>query len=237
MYLTLAILMGGGLILFGVGTGERRRPAERLQWRRGRAQSQTVSAAEKSAEKAVKTNPTSAAAWAQLVQLAGQVPDRAPTTTPDADVHGRLARRSWPGRAGLAALPPAHQGKDPKQIAVLAGRVYASEGNYAGEASAWEVESASDPGEVKGYECLAPSAYAAGQTRKGDLALGKALTLVPKVQRKTLNEPASGEDQCQARHAVLRRAAQTTRRRRHRRQIPLAAPPRAPRLRSPLKGR
>ena len=33
---------------------------------------------------------------------------------------------------------------------------------------------------------LAASAYAAKQTRKGDLAMGKALTLVPKPQRALL---------------------------------------------------
>ena len=59
-------------------------------------------------------------------------------------------------------------------------------GNYAGEATAWEVETIATPSAAKGFECLAASAYAAKQTRKGDLALAKALSLVPKAQRTLL---------------------------------------------------
>jgi hypothetical protein len=69
---------------------------------------------------------------------------------------------------------------------VLAARAYAGLENYAGEASAWDIETSANPSAVKGYECLAVSAYAAGQTRKGDLASAKALTLVPKAQQTLL---------------------------------------------------
>jgi len=47
-------------------------------------------------------------------------------------------------------------------------------------------ETASSPNTAKGYECLAVSAYAAKQTRKGDLAMAKATDLVPKAQRALL---------------------------------------------------
>ena len=53
-------------------------------------------------------------------------------------------------------------------------------------AGAWEIETAANPTQVKGFECLAVSAYAAKQTRKGDLAMAKAITLVPKAQRTVL---------------------------------------------------
>jgi hypothetical protein len=188
VYLTLAILMGGGLILFGVGTGVSGGGLlNAFGGGGGGSQNQTVSAAEKSAEKAVKANPSSPAAWAQLVQArwtsAGQGGNYdAATQTFTASGKKELAKagQAWQRYLQLTG------GKDPKQIAVLAGRVYASEGDYAGEASAWEVQAAATPGQVKSYECLALSSYAAGQTRKGDLALDKALTLVPKAQRKTL---------------------------------------------------
>ena len=58
----------------------------------------------------------------------------------------------------------------------------------AGEASAWDVETLADPTAAKGFECLAVSAYAAGQTRKGDLASTKALSLVPKAQQALLKQ-------------------------------------------------
>lgn len=188
VYLTLAILMGGGLILFGVGTGVSGGGLlNAFNGGGGNGQKATVSAAEKSAEKAVKANPSSPTAWANLVQArwtsAGQGGNYdAATQTFTASGKKELAKagQAWQRYLQLTG------GKDPQQIAVLAGRVYASAGNYAGEASAWEVEAAANPGQVKGYECLALSSYAAGQTRKGDLALQKAVSMVPKAQRKTL---------------------------------------------------
>src|ERR1700693_2143309 len=148
VYLTLALLMGGGLILFGVGTGVSGGGLlNAFNGGGGGGQKQTVSAAEKSAEKAVKTNPASPAAWAQLVQArwtgAGQGSNyNSATQTFSASGKKELAKagQAWQRYIQLT------NGKDPKQIAVLAGRVYASEGNYAGEAGAWEVESASAPG-------------------------------------------------------------------------------------------
>ena len=184
----MAILMGGGLILFGVGTGVSGGGLlNAFNGGGGGNQKATVSAAEKSAEKAVRVNPSSPAAWAQLVQArwtsAGQGGNY-DTATQSFTASGKKelakAGQAWQRYLQLTG------GKDPKQIAVLAGRIYASEGNYAGEASAWEVEAAANPTQIKGYECLALSAYAAGQTRKGDLALNKAVTMVPKAQRKTL---------------------------------------------------
>ncbi|MEA2214366.1 MAG: hypothetical protein QOF83_4314, partial [Solirubrobacteraceae bacterium] len=71
-------------------------------------------------------------------------------------------------------------------LATLAGRAYAQLGDYANSANAWDIVSTSDPSSAKGFECLAVSAYAAKQTRKGDLALAKALSLVPKLSRATL---------------------------------------------------
>ena len=188
VYLTLAILMGGGLILFGVGTGVSGGGLlNAFNGGGGNGQKATVSAAEKSAEKAVKLHPNSATAWANLVQAhwtsAGQGANFAASTgtfTASGKKELVKAGQAWQRYLQLTG------GKDPNGIAVLAGRAYASAGNYGGEAGAWEVEIASAPNQPKGYECLALSSYAAKQTRKGDLALNKALSMVPKVQRKTL---------------------------------------------------
>jgi hypothetical protein len=187
IYLTLAIVMGGGLILFGVGTGVGGGGLlNAFNGGGGGGQNQTVSAAEKKAEKAVKTHPDSPAAWAQLVQArwtsAGQGSNyNATTQTFTASGKKELTQA---GQAWQRYIALTHGG-DPQGIAVLAARAYASVGNYSGEASAWEVESEATPS-AKGFECLALSSYAAKQTRKADLALNKALTLVPKAQHKTL---------------------------------------------------
>jgi predicted Zn-dependent protease len=76
--------------------------------------------------------------------------------------------------------------KPDPNLAQLAGRAYANLGNYSGAAGAWEIASAADPSSAHGFECLAVSAYAAKQTRKGDLALAKALPLTHKLSRATL---------------------------------------------------
>jgi predicted Zn-dependent protease len=70
--------------------------------------------------------------------------------------------------------------KPDPSLAILAARAYAQLGEYGGAADAWEVQTVADPTAAKGYECLAANAYAAKQTRKGDLAAAKAISLVPK---------------------------------------------------------
>src|SRR5919204_3038953 len=70
VYLGLAILMGGGLVLFGVGAGNGLGGLLNAFTGKGSTagQTQAVSQAEKAAIKATQTNPNSAAAWAALVQ-------------------------------------------------------------------------------------------------------------------------------------------------------------------------
>ena len=131
-------------------------------------------------------NPNSAAAWSNLLQArwtaAGQGADFNSSTgqfTASGLKELSLATQDWQRYLSLTKNP------DPN-LAVLAARAYAGQQNYAGEASAWDIETLAAPSEVKGFECLAVSAYAAGQTRKGDLAEAKALSLVPKAQQTLL---------------------------------------------------
>lgn len=189
VYLGLAILMGGGLILFGVGTGVG--GGGLLNAFNGGASNQgsVISSAEKQAVKATRQHPTDPSAWAQLVQArwtaAGQGSNYNSTTgqftaSGRREVQGAL--QAWQRYLSLT------HGADPSGIAVLAARAYAALGEYAGAAGAWEVVTASSPSQVKGFECLAAAAYAAKQDRKGDLALNKALSMVPKAQRSLLKQ-------------------------------------------------
>src|SRR5437588_3798105 len=69
VYLGLALLIGGGLILFGVGTGTGGGGLlNGIGGNGGGNSNAVVSQQEQSALKAVKANPNSAPAWAQLVQ-------------------------------------------------------------------------------------------------------------------------------------------------------------------------
>ena len=186
VYLGLAILIGGGLILFGVGTGSGGGGLLNGIGGSGGSSNAAVSQAEKSAEKAVKANPNSAAAWAGLVQArydnAGQGTNfNSATNTETASGKRELtaAMQAWQRYLQLTKAP------DPN-LAVLAARSYGQLGNYAGAASAWRIEATAQPTAPLGYECLAASAFAAGETDTANLALSKALTLVPKAQRTTL---------------------------------------------------
>jgi len=187
VYLGLALLMGGGLVLFGVGTGSGIGGLLNAFTGNGSGsqQTQVVSQQEKVALRETKANPTSPAAWSALVSARWE---NANTTDLDSTTNtysaaGKkelaLATQAWQRYLQLTKSP------DP-DLAILAARAYGALGQYAGEASAWEVETIASPTEVKGFECLAISAYAAKQTRKGDLASGKALTLVPTASRTQL---------------------------------------------------
>src|SRR5947209_6328221 len=184
VYLGLAILLGGGLVLFGVGTGSGNGGLlNAFNGGGGGAQKQVVSQQEQQALKAVRVNPQNAQAWGQLLAArwtaAGQ----------GANYNATTGTFTAAGKKELASAVTAWQrysaltkSTDPS-LAVLAARANAALGNYKGASSAWEAETLVTPNQPKGYECLSVTAYAAGQTRKGDLASAKALTLVPKAQQ------------------------------------------------------
>jgi hypothetical protein len=190
VYLGLALLMGGGLVLFGVGAGNGFGGILNAFTGNGSssAQKQVVSAAEKTALRQTQLQPQDPAGWAALVQArwtsAGQGSnfDTATSTfTSSGKKELALAGQAWQQYLKLTKTPST-------DIAILAARAYAQLGDYANQAKAWEIEALANPTSAKGYECLAVSAYAAKETRKGDLAAAKALTLVPKISQLTLKQ-------------------------------------------------
>src|SRR5690242_7911065 len=185
VYLGLAVLMGGGLVLFGVGAGNGFGGILNAFTGNGGSggQKQVVSQSEKNAITATRRRPNDPQAWAALLQArwtsAGQGSNYDPntgtfTTSGKQELAGAVT--AWRHYQSLTKTP------DPS-LAIVAARAYGGLGNYSGAASAWEAETLASPNEAKGYECLAVSAYAASQTRKGDLASAKALTLVAKASR------------------------------------------------------
>jgi tetratricopeptide (TPR) repeat protein len=188
VYLGLALILGGGLVLFGVGAGNGNGGLLNAFTGNGSggAQNSVLSQAEKTAIKATQANPTNPAAWAALVTA------RWENATSGSNYNSTAGTFTAAGKKELTATTTAWQHyltltKVPSpDLATLAGRAYAQLGDYADSANAWETVSAASPNSAKGYECLAVSAYAAKQTRKGDLALAKALSLVPSLSRTTL---------------------------------------------------
>lgn len=190
VYLTLAILMGGGLVLFGVGAGNGFGGILNAFTGNGSssAQKQVVSQQETAAIRQTKLQPNNPQSWANLLQArwtsAGQGSNyNASTGTFTASGRQELtgATQAWQRYQQLVKTP------DPN-LTILAARAYAALGNYAQAANAWETETIGSPTESKAFECLAVTAYAANQPRKGDLATTKALSLIPTAQQLTIKQ-------------------------------------------------
>jgi hypothetical protein len=188
VYLGLAIILGGGLVLFGVGTGTGGGGLLNAFGGGSSNQKQVISSDEQNALKAVKANPNDPNGWAQLVQArwtsAGQGNNFSQSTgtfTSSGKKELRSTAQAWQKYLGLTKTPN-------PDVAILAARAYSALGDYANQAAAWEIETAASPKEAKGFECLAASAYAAKQTRKGDLAAARAISLAPKVSRLTITQ-------------------------------------------------
>ena len=190
VYLGLALLMFLGLVLFGVGAGNGFGGLLNAFTGNGSggAQGQVVSQQEKNALKETKANPSNPTAWSDLVQArwtsAGQGANYSVTTgtfTASGKKELTGATAAWQQYLKLTNSPN-------PDIAVLAARAYAALGNYSGAADAWEVVARTDPTAAKNFECLAATAYAAKQTRKGDLAVAKALSLLPKAQQSSIKQ-------------------------------------------------
>ncbi|MFZ0090779.1 MAG: hypothetical protein WAL63_14800 [Solirubrobacteraceae bacterium] len=187
MYLGLAVLMGGGLILFGVGTGTGGGGLLNALTGggSGNQQGQVISQQEKQALRETKQDPNSATAWAALVNARWE---NASSSGYDSATNSYTSA----GKTELAGVGDAWQryvkltNKPAGNVAILAANAYGTLGQYSNQAQAWELASVADPSSVKGFECLAISAYAAKQDREGDLAAAKALTMVPKASRKQL---------------------------------------------------
>ena len=190
VYLMLALLMGGGLVLFGVGAGNGFGGILNAFTGNGsgNAQKSVVSQQEKTALQQTRQQPNNAQAWANLVQArwssAGQGSNfNAGTGQFTASGKQELTgtAHAWERYLQLTKSP------DP-DLTILAARAYAALGKYSQSASTWEQETVVSPNTPKAYECLAANAYAASQARKGDLATGKAMSLLPKAQQTTIKQ-------------------------------------------------
>ena len=194
VYLFLALLIGGGLVLFGVGAGNGLGGLLNGLTGNGSTagQQSAVSQAEKSAIKATQLNPGSAAAWAALVQARWSN-----ASSNSTDFNSGTGQFTASGKTELTALTQdyGHYKALVKQpdstVAILAARAYQYLGNYGSAANAWSDITLANPTEATAFECLAANAYAANNTRTGDLASAKALSLVPKVQRTLLQQRIS----------------------------------------------
>jgi hypothetical protein len=190
IYLTLAFLMGGGLILFGIGGGTSLNGGlfDAFSGNNNgcgsvddRFQKQETALVAK-----VRANPQDAAAYAQLArvrfQLAGSGDQYNPDTnqyTTQGKAELRQAASAWQQHLKLAGEKP-----DPR-VATSMVNAYVALGDLNNAVAAQEIV-AEDRNAAGQYSTLAILAWQAGQTRKGDLAKDKAVELTPKDQRETV---------------------------------------------------
>jgi len=194
IYLGLAILLGGGLILFGIGTGTGGGGLFDIFTGKGSSTSAQVSSAEKRADREVRLHPQDAKAWADLVQARYQTAGLGDNY--DATANQNTGGFTAKGRAKLATVASAWQRyltlnpnhPDPA-LARFMVTAYGETGlaDPAQATSAMEIVTEAQP-TAANYGVLAQLAYVAGQLRKGDLASQKAVELAPDAQRRLVRE-------------------------------------------------
>jgi hypothetical protein len=192
IYLSLAILMGGGLVLFGIGTGTGGGGLFDAFTGGGSSTSSQVSSSEKRADRAVKLHPQDPKAWADLTRARYQTAGFGENYDQSAnDGAGAFTEK---GREKLATAAAAWQRylalePDPPDVTLarLMAGAYTETGldDPAQAAAAMEIVTEEDP-TAAAYATLANYAYLAEQFRKGDLAAAKAVQLAPDAQRRLM---------------------------------------------------
>jgi hypothetical protein len=191
VYITLAFLMGAGLVFFGIGGGTALNGGLFDAFNGnggGGSADQRFQKQEQALVAKVRANPEDAAALAQLarvrVQLASQGDNYDPNSnqyTAAGKAELKQAASAWEQHVALAKDKP-----DPR-VASLMVQAYVALNDPSNAAAAQEVV-AEERNSTGAYSQLALLAYQAGQTRKGDLAAAKAVDLAPKDQRKTVKD-------------------------------------------------
>lgn len=188
VYLGLAVLIGGGLVLFGVGTGTGGGGLLDVFNDDSQDVSSQVSDQEKQANRAVRVNPQNAAAWADLARArfltagqGGNFNETERAFTESGQEKLRSAELAW--KRYLALDPP----RPDANVARLMAQAFAPNAlnDPADAAEALEIVTEADPSSAA-YSQLAQFAYLANQTRKGDLAAAKAVELAPEAQRRVV---------------------------------------------------
>src|SRR5215217_2246311 len=195
VYITLAFLMGGGLVFFGIGGGGAL-PGGLVdaitEGGSGDDTSDRFRRQEQAASAKARADPTDAALWSAVARArfnlanSGENVDQGTGNYTDAGAAQlRAAARAWEEHVKLAGDKP------DSRVASLMVQAYAGLGDLDKAASAQEII-AVDRDSAGAYATLATLAYQAGQIRKGDLATDKALELTEPDMRETLRGQLEG---------------------------------------------
>jgi tetratricopeptide (TPR) repeat protein len=191
IYLSLAVLMGGGLVLFGIGGNTSGGLFDAFKGGNGGGGSADATFNKRLAtfEQRARTNPQDAAAFASMAKLRFQLAGTGENFNQTQQVYTDKGKQEL-SQAATAwerylALDPS---KPDPQIASLMVQAYGQGGlqEYDKAVQALEIVVDSRNPTFQLYAQLAILAGAAKQDRKSQLAEEKALALAPKAQRKDL---------------------------------------------------
>jgi hypothetical protein len=201
VYLTLAILMGAGLVLFGIGSSVNGGLSDLFSGGSGSNNAdKTIQKKIDTAEKQLAADPKSESALAEVIrghyQLATANSD--PNTgafTEDAREDLEEAAAAWQRYLGTEPAKP-NLGLARVMVQAYQGLAQSASGDnatadaqtaWSGAAGAAELIAADDqkPGS---YLALVQFASLAGQTNKAELAGKKAIELAPKKQKKAVKQ-------------------------------------------------
>ena len=192
IYLGLAILMGGGLVLFGVGGNVGGGLLDAVKGNNGGGGgSNGVEKRIERMQKQLNTQPRDANLWLAITRaryseaVQGENYDQASSSFTTKGLQKlRQVERTWDR---YLALNPPHPDANTANLMVQAfGQSGLNEPAKA--VSAMEIVIDARKPSYALYAQLAQLAYAAGQTRKGDLSAKKSLALAPKDLRDQLKQ-------------------------------------------------
>lgn len=191
IYVTLAFLLGGGLVLFGIGGDVSGGLVDAITERgaTGDSSEDRFRDRERRAADATRRNPQDAAAWAALARARVSQAGTGENFDASRSTYTAAGRRKLEGASQawqrfLDLDPPVQQAA---QVAGLMVQAYGPAGlNRPDDAvRALEVIAEARPG-PNTYANLAAAAYEAGQKRKGDLAKAEALERADADEREAL---------------------------------------------------
>jgi hypothetical protein len=189
IYLSLALLLGGGLVLFGIGGDVQGGLFDAFRDNQGNNTEQIQKRVD-DARAATQANPNDPRTWVVLAnaefQLAGQSEGYVQETnqfTGESRRHLEAAKAAWERHLRVAGDNP------DTDLAGTMSTALTFLGDPAGAVRAEEIrqEGLSEVG-FGDYAKLAALAYSAGQTRKGDLAAERAEEEAPRDRREEVKQ-------------------------------------------------
>jgi uncharacterized protein YciW len=185
IYIGLALLIGSGLILFGVGTGSSGGGLfGAFTGSNSSSSNNAVTSQVKKAVAVTKKSPNSAAAWASLVDArfsaANSVGYDSNTNayTKAGKEQLQLLTQAYTRYVSLAKTPSSTS-------ATLAAKAYTQLSNWKTASATYQTVLAKEPGDLHALECVTLTSYAAKNTRVAQLAQARVLAKLPKTARKT----------------------------------------------------